>query len=333
MNTWAGDGEKGTTDENVGSLNSCMFPEEERLADEDHEKERDMALHTVSDNGQGEQTQEGQSESENANTDKMISSGSETIANQIVSENTEGAEETVPEGNIPQDIVDGQIEENEEIAIEEESISISEDSVEGSVSISGDSVSDNGKKPDGDENDLKQEKEERPQKDDAAILKVSMPAKVKGYLDPINLSGKGGVYSDEYKVVNYGNRDIAIKIKKINISYHNGTSKMSGPSEETVNDELMGDKKIDINMVWKNADESQEMILDMTESEPDVDVIYLKASEYDDEGRFVRLRKGSEGIFYFTGSLDSDPDAEWHAGDVAVSFSYAVEPLEQNVNK
>ena len=196
------------------------------------------------------------------------------------------------------------------------------------------------------------EKEEFPKeeteesKKTAAVYNVSFPTSTKAYLDPENLSGKGQIFSEEYKVENYGNIDVAIQIKNIEV-YYWGTEDIYEFAEDTTDfstektsadfqkegfqvedSRPVGVKRLNVDIIWQNESERSRTVLDVTEGAPEEYVLSLKASSYDDEGNFLELNSGSTGGFYFTGTLDADPGADWSNGEVRVHFDYEIVSTE-----
>ncbi len=180
----------------------------------------------------------------------------------------------------------------------------------------------------------------------AAVYKVSLPTSTKAYLDPENLSGKGEIFSEEYKVENYGNTDIAIQIKNIEVYYwgtediYEFTEDTTDISSEKVSADFQiegfqaedshpaGVKRLNVDIVWQNESERSRTVLDVTEGAPEEYVLSLKASSYDGEGNFIELNPGSTGSFYFTGTLDADPGVDWSDGEVTVHFDYEIVSME-----
>lgn len=171
---------------------------------------------------------------------------------------------------------------------------------------------------------------EDPEKE--AIIKVSIPERVHAVLDPDNLHRKGGIYSDEYKIVNYGNRDVAIKIKKIDVLYK--LQKNLYLFSENPNEDYDSNiKRMDINIVWKNEKEDTEKVMKVIDGQIDEYVLYLKASEYDEDNKYVKTNEGSAGSFYFCGNLNQDPDIQWSDGEISLSVKYEVQDAENMANQ
>lgn len=149
---------------------------------------------------------------------------------------------------------------------------------------------------------------EEPPKD--ILYNVSFPTDIRAHLDPGNLSGRGQVFSDCYTVENYGNRDVAIKIKNIELYDADSHSKV----KETV----------DVDMVWKNEAEQMETVLHVAEGIQDEYVLFLAAAEYGRCSEFLSLRENSSGFFYFTGTFHSDADIVEEDGKMTARFDYEI---------
>lgn len=155
------------------------------------------------------------------------------------------------------------------------------------------------------------------------IYQVSFPADIHAFLDPGDLSGKGQVFSSRYAVENYGNTDIDIVISGIDV-YYSSEEDVYEFSEEPVTDYHGRAKKMNIDMVWENESEQAETVLHISEGIQREYVLSLKASEYDDKNEFVGLCDGSSGGFYFTGTLNGNPDLVWEEGEIIVRFDYEI---------
>mgnify|MGYP001035109783 FL=1 len=144
------------------------------------------------------------------------------------------------------------------------------------------------------------------------IFKVLIPASTRAFLDPDDLSGRGQIFSDRYEVENYGNTDVAIKIKNIEIHCESET----GVSEESAVERL------NVDMVWES--EHDQRILHVAEGAYDEYVIWLEAAVYEGDEGNEKLGQESIGRFYFTGTVDSDPGIDWEAHEITVVFSYEI---------
>lgn len=159
--------------------------------------------------------------------------------------------------------------------------------------------------------------------EDDTVYNVLFPTQTHAYLDPGNLSGRGQIFSDQYEIENYGNTDVAIKIKKIEI-HLKSSEELYEISETAITDDQSSIKKINVDMVWKNKNGAEEKVLHVNNGFPDEYVIRLRAADYDENGEFVSLDQDGTGYFYFTGTLNSNPNLEWDDGELTVSFNYEI---------
>lgn len=155
------------------------------------------------------------------------------------------------------------------------------------------------------------------------VYNVTFPAKTVAWLDPDNLSGRGQIFSDEYVVENYSNMDVSIRVKNVKVFYLSTESVYE--FYETGTEENSSDvKRLDVNLVWVNKSENTERVLHVTEGECDETVLVLKAAEYNDQGECIGLNEGSTGFFYFTGTLNANPNIVWEDGEVELQFDYEI---------
>lgn len=164
--------------------------------------------------------------------------------------------------------------------------------------------------------------------DKDVLYQVSFPASTKAYLDPGNLSGKGQVFSEQYQVVNYGNTDIEIRLKNIRVNYLSEDDIYEFTDGE-ITDAVPGIKKMNINIVWKNQDGLAENVTHVSEGERDETVLRLKAAEYDENGECAGPAGGGTGLFYFSGTLNPNPNLVWEDGEISVSFDYEIVNAEE----
>ena len=161
------------------------------------------------------------------------------------------------------------------------------------------------------------------------ITKVKLPTSTHVYLNPENLLGKGEIFSDDYRVSNCSNHDILIKIKNIRSSQKTGRD-IYRLSEDTPNDIYAEKVKVNLDMVWKSK--YTEKTLEVTERDADEAVIYLEAAQYNNEGEFLKVKDGSEGIFYFTGTLDGNLNVPWENSGAMLNFEYEIVDDENEIS-
>lgn len=159
------------------------------------------------------------------------------------------------------------------------------------------------------------------------IYSVTFPAEIHAYLDPGNISGRGQIFSDVYTIENYSNRDVAVKIKNIDVHYRFRTE-LYELSADKVTEKRSKVKKLNINMIWENEAKNAERAVNVSEGIVDEYVLFLDAAEYDEKGEFVKLNAGSKGSLYFTGTLSRNPDINWSKGELTTDFSYEITDTE-----
>lgn len=240
------------------------------------------------------------SNSDNGNIENVNEEISDTVSDDTISDNTVSDNEMI-----------GDIDEKMPDAVSGDEISVAEEKDE--EADGSDEIVSTG------EEDLGSE--------ETAIIKVSVPQSVQGYLDPENFSGKGGVYSDKYEIINYGNRDVVVKIKNIEAFFKEGKERYEF-SEDAVGDEGSDIKKINIDMVWENESENIEKVLNVAEGKTDEYVLYLKASQYDENNEFVKLNDGSVGTFHISGTLNQNQDIQWSDNELTLRFDYQIQSKE-----
>lgn len=155
------------------------------------------------------------------------------------------------------------------------------------------------------------------------IINLSFPANIHAYFDPGNLSGKGQVFSDSYTIKNYGNTDLSIKIKNIDINYWSDEYiyEFTGEKVTATPSQI---KKINVDMIWENESKKEKKILKILDSEPNQIVLNLKAAKYDEDDEFIELNDSSIGSFYFTGTLNPNPNFVWEDGEITLDFEYEI---------
>lgn len=163
---------------------------------------------------------------------------------------------------------------------------------------------------------------------DDIIYNVSFPADTHAFLDPGNLSGQGQIFSEQYVVENYGNTDIVISLKDIDIRYRS-EEEIYELTEEEVVDTPSHMKKMNINMVWRNEDGTIEKTLHVMEGKTDECVLVLKAAQYDRNGKFVSMSEGGRGTFCFTGTLNANPNIVWEKEELIIGFDYEIASVDQ----
>ena len=164
------------------------------------------------------------------------------------------------------------------------------------------------------------------------MVKVSFPEKLRISLDPKNLLGKGSIYSDEYKIVNYGNSDVVIRIKMTDVFYKSRGNAEENPNTKALDiEESPSVEDLNVKIAWENGKNVKKSV-DASEGE-DVYFLHLKASQYDEKNEFVKLGKGSEMSFRFTGDINGDSDVQWNVDALGLNVSYRIENAKSMENQ
>ena len=167
---------------------------------------------------------------------------------------------------------------------------------------------------------------------DETVVKVSFPEKLRISLDPKNLLGKGSIYSDEYKIVNYGNSDVVIRIKMTDVFYKSRGNAEENPNTKALDiEESPSVEDLNVKIAWENGKNVKKSV-DASEGE-DVYFLHLKASQYDEKNEFVKLGKGSEMSFRFTGDINGDSDVQWNVDALGLNVSYRIENAKSMENQ
>ena len=85
-------------------------------------------------------------------------------------------------------------------------------------------------------------------------------------------------------------------------------------------------------MVWENEHEQIKTVFNLCEGVSNIYVLSLKGARYDKNGEFTELHEGGTGNFYFTGTLNSNPNIEWTENEMLVTFDYEIVVDEESEN-
>lgn len=168
-------------------------------------------------------------------------------------------------------------------------------------------------------------------RDDSAaldsILDIQVPYDLPFMIDPIERSGNGQVYSETFRIDNYGGTDVYVHFTSIQYIFANGEDFFSLDEPFDVDKESPL-KELYMTLEYENHDRSPFVIRDFEQAE--LEPILLEAAEYDDDGNFIALRENSTVRFHFSGSVNHAPLEPWASGDVKVSIRYSIEELDNS---
>ena len=290
--------------------------------------------HALSTDDLGESSENGEDDEMDPNgSDKIGSEGIGETENEVISDNVqeehENADQVVSDDEMD-DVSVNSVSTNDGV---NERISDGQEEKNGSEETKIDSVSEDEVQAVPSED---KEKKEQGSSEDAIISKVKIPTKVHVDMDIDEVRGEGKISSEQYDIVNHGNRDIAIKIKNLKFSYRlpKDTYEINGEVNKEISaEEHPKTKKIDVDIIWENEDEGQRKVLKLTDGKMDEYVLYLKAARYDKDGKFKSLDPGSKGTFRFVGSVESEPGLEWKDKEISLGIDYEIENMGEQENR
>jgi hypothetical protein len=140
-------------------------------------------------------------------------------------------------------------------------------------------------------------------------VSVIVPSTLDFALDPLEINGRGTVFSEEYPLVNKGATDVILTFTDIRVILGDDTDIVT--SDEPISpDEVGGPRKVYLTLDFGN---------------PDVEPIVLTAPAYAPPPEIVLKADFKEGAEYslgITGSISSYPDNDWRTGDVSIALTY-----------
>ena len=146
------------------------------------------------------------------------------------------------------------------------------------------------------------------------ILNVIVPISVSITIDPLELAGKGQVYSNTYNIKNYGDTDVILTFTDIKVTFAEGSliEPLAQPIDEGLGSEL---KSIFMKLDFGRSDVPPAVITDQTTKE--AISIPLSATQGDTAG-------DSLVAFNFSGNVNEASALYWHNDDVKISMNYTL---------
>ncbi|MCL2718590.1 MAG: hypothetical protein FWE14_07390 [Lachnospiraceae bacterium] len=175
-------------------------------------------------------------------------------------------------------------------------------------------------------------------------IQVAIPTTIDFYLDPLNVTGLGTIFSPDYSIINYSNVDVILEISGLAYSFSDNGSFMSYNRPLTNEDDsyyknvfmflrhivnplidLDGDiADITVEQLYDNQNDDF-IITDQTEGS--ILTIILKAANYDDNGNFLSLNEDSIFLFSIMGDITSGENEVWKSGDLKINMVYSWKAL------
>lgn len=154
---------------------------------------------------------------------------------------------------------------------------------------------------------------------DPEILQIAVPSAIDFTMDPLELGGRGQVYSDEYLIENCGEADVLLTITDIGITFANDTDFLALAEPY---DTKAGLKSKAIYLTLEFAREGMEPIV-LTDGSGAQEISLLLAAQDLEMGN-----EDSAVVFSVTGNLNPYSSVDWLDGDVQIHLSYRLEILD-----
>ncbi len=156
------------------------------------------------------------------------------------------------------------------------------------------------------------------------VLNVVVPIAVSITIDPLELAGKGQIYSDTYKIRNNGDTDVLLTFSDIQVTFADDINfeALSQPFDERTSSDL---KSIFMMLDFGRSDMPPAVITDFSRSGP-ICIPLSPPMEDTEEDSLLQ--------FNFCGSVNYAPAVSWKDSDVKISMNYTLQtvppPMEEN---
>ncbi len=146
------------------------------------------------------------------------------------------------------------------------------------------------------------------------VYNVTLPTSLDFMLDPLEIKGRGMVYSEQYLVENHGETDVALVVTGAEVIAAEGADieQLAEPFDMAA--------KSSAKAVYLLMDFGREDIAPVIMTAPEnsfMPVIPLYAAG----------RENSTCTISISGSVNPYPQKKWAAGDMKIKFTYTIEPL------
>ena len=151
------------------------------------------------------------------------------------------------------------------------------------------------------------------------VINVVVPLSLDFVIDPIELAGRGSVYSETYMIENHGDADVIITFSNIAITFANDTDfvPLSQPFGDRMGEPL----------------KAIYMLLDF--GRPEIGSVVATAESSNEPLSALLTAGGNELSFCsltISGNLNPSPSKNWANGDVRISLTYGIEILTRPVS-
>ena len=150
----------------------------------------------------------------------------------------------------------------------------------------------------------------------ADVVNVIVPINVNITIDPLELGGKGQIYSDVFKIENDGDNDVLLTFTDIQVTFSDAMNfeALAQPFNEGIGSNL---KSIFMQVDFGRSDVPPAIITDFTTTKEAI-TIPLSATQDDaTETSMLQLN--------FSGSVNYAPSVAWEDNDVKICMTYKLE--------
>lgn len=148
------------------------------------------------------------------------------------------------------------------------------------------------------------------------IISVVVPSTLDFSIDPLEIGGRGSVYSDAYPLVNFGYSDVILTFTNIEVIFANDTD--FEPSSSPISERDSGGLK------------TAYLTLDFGNPEiPPIVLTDLHQRELPEIALGANHKQNSEYSLSVSGSVNAYSDLDWQSGDIQISLAYQLQSITE----
>jgi hypothetical protein len=150
----------------------------------------------------------------------------------------------------------------------------------------------------------------------AQVLNVVLPVNLNFTIDPLELNGRGSLYSDPKRIVNESDWEVLFEITNVNIAYATGSAvaPVKMPFESNADDREK--------LLYMQLDIAGRSYV-LTDSSVAIEPIPLASSDGENSTCDISL----------SGCVNPNADKAWQAGDVTIGIEYKLTPVTEEAGE
>ncbi len=155
---------------------------------------------------------------------------------------------------------------------------------------------------------------------ESEVLNVAVPISISVTIDPLELEGKGQIYSKDYKIQNKGDSEVLLTFDDIKLVFSDEANfkKVAEPFSNTF---FKGLKTIYMELGFGTRDIPPAVITDDNDTEP-ISISLANSTDSEEENSHLQ--------FNFSGCVNEAPTLAWKDNDVMVSINYSLDTVRIN---